>query len=122
MNICCKKTLIGIISVTEEDDYITAINLLRKNDPIPQEQEETPVIKEAFRQIEEYFAGKRKEFDLPLKLKGTDFQIKVWQALMTVRYGETASYGDIAKIIGQPKACRAVGGANHRNPLLLVVP
>lgn len=108
--------------MTEEDGCITAIDLLRENDPIPREQKETPVIREAFRQIDEYFAGKRREFTLPLKLIGTDFQVKVWQAMMTVKYGETASYGDIAKLIGQPKACRAVGGANHRNPLFLVVP
>ncbi len=73
-------------------------------------------------QLTEYFAGKRKVFDLPLELKGTEFQKKVWQALREIPYGTTCSYGEIAAKIGNPKASRAVGGANNKNPIAIVVP
>ena len=73
-------------------------------------------------QLQEYFAGKRKTFDLPLELIGTDFQKKVWTALSEIPYGETRSYKDIAERIGQPKACRAVGGANNKNPISIIIP
>lgn len=73
-------------------------------------------------QLEEYFCGKRREFDIPLKLNGTEFQKTVWNALLTVPYGKTASYKDIAAMIGKPKAARAVGGANNKNPIIIIVP
>lgn len=76
----------------------------------------------ARRQLDEYFAGNRKDFDLPLKLSGTDFQVQVLEELLKIPYGETTSYGDIARRIGRPKAVRAVGAANGRNPLPIVVP
>ena len=72
--------------------------------------------------MEEYFAGQRKEFSLPLAPKGTEFQLRVWQALLQIPYGETRSYGELAAMVGNPKACRAVGGANHRNPLSILIP
>ncbi len=83
---------------------------------------ETPLLQQAKCQLQEYFAGKRKEFSLPLQLQGTPFQKKVWQALLTIPYGQTATYGQIATQIGSPKACRAVGMANHRNPLAILIP
>lgn len=73
-------------------------------------------------QLEEYFAGERRRFELPLAPEGTAFQKKVWAALETIPYGETRSYGELAAMIGNPKAARAVGGANHKNPLSIVVP
>ncbi len=73
-------------------------------------------------QLSEYFAGKRKDFDLPLTLNGTEFQVSVLAALQEIPYGETTSYGAIAKQIGRPKAVRAVGAANGRNPIPIVVP
>jgi methylated-DNA-[protein]-cysteine S-methyltransferase len=73
-------------------------------------------------QLEEYFAGERREFELPLDMRGTDFQRAVWEALVTVKFGETASYREIAEKIGNPKAVRAVGLANGRNPVSLIVP
>lgn len=75
-----------------------------------------------FRQLDEYFAGTRKAFDFPYRLHGTPFQEKVWAALQEIPYGETRSYKDIAKAIGQPNAYRAVGMANHANPIFLVIP
>ena len=83
---------------------------------------ETPLIKKAAVQLTEYFAGKRTEFDLPLTPAGTDFQRAVWQALETIPFGETRSYGDIAARVGNPKACRAVGMANNRNPIVIIIP
>ena len=77
---------------------------------------------EARRQLTEYFAGERREFDLPLHLTGTEFQLLVLQELKKIPYGETTSYGDIAQRIGRPKAVRAVGAANGRNPIPIIVP
>lgn len=78
--------------------------------------------KEAIGQLSAYFSGKLKTFSLDLHLVGTPFQLKVWQALREIPYGYTASYGEIARNVGSPKASRAVGGANHRNPLPIVIP
>jgi methylated-DNA-[protein]-cysteine S-methyltransferase len=77
---------------------------------------------DACAQLSEYFAGTRKSFEIPLKLSGTEFQVSVLEALQDIPYGETTSYGAIAKRIGRPKAVRAVGAANGRNPLPIVVP
>jgi methylated-DNA-[protein]-cysteine S-methyltransferase len=76
----------------------------------------------AYSQLTEYFEGQRKVFDFPYKMQGTDFQKKVWKALCEIPYGETRSYKDIAIVVGNPKASRAVGMANNRNRLLFVVP
>ena len=73
-------------------------------------------------QLREYFAGKRKAFDLPLKLTGTEFQVRVLEELQRIPYGETTSYSDIAERIGRPKAMRAVGAANGRNPIPIIIP
>jgi O-6-methylguanine DNA methyltransferase len=73
-------------------------------------------------QLEEYFAGERREFELELAPSGSPFQLSVWRALCAIPYGETASYGEIAAAVGQPGAARAVGGANNRNPIAIVIP
>jgi len=87
-----------------------------------EEGESCSVLEEAARQLEEYFSGRRQVFDLPLAPTGTHFQQAVWSALLTIPYGETASYGQIAARIGRPKACRAVGMANNRNPISIFIP
>lgn len=74
------------------------------------------------KELEEYFAGKRREFTFPLDLRGTDFQIDCWRALLAIPYGETRTYGDIARAVGKSNAFRAVGMANNRNPIAIVVP
>lgn len=74
------------------------------------------------RQLEEYFAGKRREFNFPLDLRGTEFQLACWRALLKIPYGETRSYADIARAVGRPQGFRAVGMANNRNPVAIVVP
>jgi methylated-DNA-[protein]-cysteine S-methyltransferase len=86
------------------------------------ENNEHLVLKEAVRQLDEYFKKERKTFTLPLDLQGTDFQIKVWNALLGIPFGETRTYGQIAKQIGVPDAARAIGAAVHNNPLSIVVP
>jgi methylated-DNA-[protein]-cysteine S-methyltransferase len=83
---------------------------------------EEPVFEEAARQLGEYFGGRRRSFDLPLALDGTAFQQTVWDALLGVGYGETVSYGQLADRIGRPTAARAVGLANGRNPVSIIVP
>ena len=85
-------------------------------------QRATPFLKSAARQLREYFSGQRQQFDLPLAPGGTAFQRQVWTALTRIPYGEVASYGDIARDIGKPSAARAVGAANGRNPLPIIVP
>jgi methylated-DNA-[protein]-cysteine S-methyltransferase len=81
-----------------------------------------PPIREAIRQLAEYFAGARRAFDLPLDLRGTPFQLRVWQALLRIPYGETRTYGQLAAQIGHPGAARAVGAANGANPVAIIVP
>lgn len=81
-----------------------------------------PVLLQTARQLGEYFAGGRQRFDLPLDFAGTAFQRRVWAALLTIPFGETRSYGDIARQIGNPSAVRAVGAANGRNPISIIAP
>jgi O-6-methylguanine DNA methyltransferase len=81
-----------------------------------------PLLDEAAHQLEQYFGGKRREFELPLDLRGTEFQMKVWRALTKIPFGQTRSYKEIAEAVGSPKAVRAVGGANNRNPISIIVP
>lgn len=81
-----------------------------------------PLLEQAKRQLDEYFAGRRRSFDLPLAPRGTPFQRQVWETLATIGYGETLSYGRLAARVGRPAASRAVGAANGRNPLPIVLP
>ncbi|MFD1437931.1 methylated-DNA--[protein]-cysteine S-methyltransferase [Acinetobacter sp. ANC 4282] len=86
------------------------------------EQTHHPILLETQKQLTEYFAGKRQQFDLPLDFEGTEFQQKVWQALLTIPFGETRSYRDVAEQIGNVKAVRAVGAANGKNPISIIAP
>lgn len=86
------------------------------------EEDRNPVLREAQNQLSDYFAGKRRAFELDLDFAGTEFQTKVWKALLTIPYGHTRSYGEVAVQIGHPKAVRAVGAANGRNPISIIVP
>jgi methylated-DNA-[protein]-cysteine S-methyltransferase len=90
--------------------------------PEPSEQADREVLTQAAVQLSEYFASRRTEFDLPLSPEGTEFQQRVWKALRTIPFGITWSYGQLARAIGQPKAARAVGASNAKNPLAIVVP
>ena len=112
-------TVLGSVTFVEEDGALLAITTHR---PYKGIEQETALIKEAYRQMSEYLKGERQMFDLPLNPRGTDFQKRVWRALCDIPYGETRSYKQIAEAIGNPKAVRAVGMANNRNPITIVVP
>ena len=115
---------IGKLLLAEEDGALTLL-VKAEPDELPPDGfcfQETELLKESDRQLREYFSGQRKEFTLPLRLQGTIFQRKVWQALCEIPFGQTVSYQMIAERIGSPKACRAVGQANHHNPISILVP
>lgn len=118
---------VGTLTLVASDAGLAAI-LWENDDPDrvrlapTTETPEHPVLRETARQLAEYFAGGRTMFDLPLDFNGTDFQKRVWTALLTIPFGETRSYGEIAHQIGRPTASRAVGAANGRNPISIVAP
>ncbi len=113
---------IGVLGLVQEEECLTEVFFGKSESHQDYSQEETPLLKEAKKQLEAYFKGCQKIFDLPLNPKGTDFQKVVWQALLLIPYGETRSYKEIATIVGNPKASRAVGMANNRNPISIIVP
>ena len=118
---------VGVLTLVGSDRGLAAVlwendnpERIRRN--IVGEDIGHPILMEAERQLTDYFAGKRRTFSLPLDFVGTAFQSTVWQALLTIPFGETRSYGEIATQIGNPKAVRAVGGANSRNPISIIAP
>jgi len=122
MSMCFYESEIGRIGITEKDGKIT--NVYIADDELPQDAQlcETPLLKEAVKQLKSYFAGGLKEFSLPLEPEGTAFMKKVWSALCEIPYGKTASYKEIAERVGIPKGARAVGLANNRNPIPIFIP
>ena len=118
MTFCVIDTPLGPLCIREEAGAICAIDFTAGGLCPPS----TPLLEEASRQLTAYFDGTLQTFDLPLHMAGTDFQRRCWQALQTIPYGETISSGEQARRIGNSKAVRAVGGANHRNPISIVVP
>lgn len=116
------SSMIGNICIIEEDGFIVEINVIEHNQKIIYPICETKVLLKAKKQLEEYFALKRTNFDLPIKMNGTRFQMKVWQELLKISYGETKSYSEIASLIDNPKASRAVGRACFNNHIIIVIP
>ena len=119
---------IGVLTLVASAAGLTHV-LFEGQDPVDvglpgdlPESADNPTLEAAAAQLGEYFAGDRREFDLPLDLRGTDFQVDAWWALATVPYGETRSYGEQADAIGRPGAFRAVGAANGRNPIPVILP
>jgi methylated-DNA-[protein]-cysteine S-methyltransferase len=110
---------IGLIEIGGTSEGVTSLFFVeeRRSDAATND-----VCEEAVRQISEYFAGVRQEFDLPIALRGTEFQREVWQGLRGITYGQTVSYGDLARAIGKPSAVRAVGAANGDNPISSIGP
>lgn len=108
---------VGSLTLTEENGKITGLHFggIAANDA-------SPVLDAVEKQLREYFAGTRQSFDLPLAPAGTPFQRAVWDALCTIPYGETRTYAQIAAAVGNPKAYRAVGMANNRNPIAILIP
>lgn len=114
---------LGVIKITANDSGIVSLNFARKSLASTQKNKITNRhLRDCVRQLDEYFSGKRLSFDLPLDVTGTPFQKKVWNALRKIPHGQTVSYVDIAQRIGRPKASRAVGGANNKNPITIIVP
>jgi methylated-DNA-[protein]-cysteine S-methyltransferase len=107
----------GLIAVLWQDDNPRRVPLEETH-----EDNDHPVLRSAERQLDEYFAGRRTSFDLPLDMRGTEFQKQVWKALTIIPYGETRTYLDLATGLGNPAATRAVGAANGRNPISIIVP
>ena len=118
------KSPIGVLKLCEENGSLTHLDLTEEKPEgaFAPGVRHSDFLYEAYIRIQEYFAGKRQEFDLPVNPAGTEFQKRVWRELRRIPYGETRSYGDIAAEIGSPKAVRAVGGANHNNPIIIVIP
>lgn len=122
MKLYFQQTPLGKLGIAEQGGNITDVYFA--DDELPQHVEivGTALISEAFSQLTAYFAGERHEFSLPLAPRGTVFMQTVWQALRAVPYGTTASYKDIAHVINNPKAVRAVGQANNKNPIPIFIP
>ena len=115
---CVMDSPVGRLCIQADSTGLTALTRTDKPLRVP----ETALLQEAVRQLRAYFDGTLTQFDLPVHMAGTAFQMRCWAALCTIPYGETISYGEQARRIGQPKATRAVGGANHRNPICIIIP
>jgi len=111
---------VGILELKSDNNQIT--QLLFKDSAGVSSEVLSDVMKECIHQLDEYFAGQRQNFSVPLSPEGTDFQKSVWDALLTIPYGQTISYKQLAERVQNPKACRAVGTANGRNPIAIIIP
>lgn len=116
----CYHSPIGIIEILGNERGVRAVNFVRRG-PRGRGRPD-PALAAAVVQLDEYFRGKRREFSLALDLRGTEFQKKAWRRLAAIPFGRTATYAEVAAAIGRPKAVRAVGQANHRNPVSIIIP
>jgi len=114
------RSPIGAVEILGTEEGVTEVNFVRRKRPGATRPHQ--VLRTAISQIDEYFRGKRRRFSVPLSAAGTDFQMKVWRRLVRIPYGGTATYGELARAVGRPKAGRAVGQANHRNPISILIP
>jgi methylated-DNA-[protein]-cysteine S-methyltransferase len=126
MNYSLLETPIGTLLIAGDEQAVRRIDFPKDGKPGTPQPEWTESARgpvgQAMKQLREYFAGKRADFDLPLAPEGTEFQRTVWRNLQDIPYGETISYGELAKRVGNPKASRAVGAANGQNPIPIVIP
>jgi methylated-DNA-[protein]-cysteine S-methyltransferase len=116
---------LGWVEIKADDQYVTSIRLIKSSDMILREKDTDELllhIQQCITELQEYFVGARDTFNIPIKQNGTDFQQKVWQQLLKIPYGTTISYLEMARRLGNRNLTRAVGGANHRNKLWIVVP
>jgi len=114
---------VGCLKLTATNETLTGLQFVKENScECESKVPSHPVIGQVCNQLDEYFAGKRKGFELPLNLAGTPFQQRVWSELLQISYGKTISYAQLAQSAGNPKACRAVGSANGKNPVAIIVP
>jgi methylated-DNA-[protein]-cysteine S-methyltransferase len=117
----------GPILFSRDDKGINRVHFLNSAKPLPrdeswQQTSQDPLLQKTRSQLKAYFSGKRRQFSLPLSMEGTDFQIRVWKTLITIPYGKTWPYKELATTIGNPAACRAVGNANGKNKIDIIVP
>jgi methylated-DNA-[protein]-cysteine S-methyltransferase len=115
------RSPIGTLCLAAEDDRLVGLYLPDRPAPTGPKQR-SALLTRAAAQLDEYFAGERRDFDLPLAPSGTEFQTTVWLALARIPFGETCSYGDLARVVGRPSASRAVGAANGANPIAIILP
>jgi len=120
MNKCHYSSPLGWFEIKSDNDAITKLILCETPDIV--KKSENPVLQQCCLELDEYFAGKRKKFDVKTAFTGTSFQNRVWQELEKIPYGKTISYADLAKAVENPKACRAVGSANGKNPIAIIIP
>jgi methylated-DNA-[protein]-cysteine S-methyltransferase len=112
-----------LLLAVDDDGVLVRLHFAHQRDPVePDWTRDDDALAGWFHQLDEYFAGTRTEFDLPLRLEGTPFQVEVWEQLRRIPYGETISYGELATRVDRPEAARAVGAANGQNPIAIVVP
>lgn len=116
---CFYDTMLGRITISCANGFVTTLKF--GEHPNGQYQK-IPLADKAAEQIDEYLSGCRREFDIPLKPRGTEFQLSVWNQLLKIPYGETRSYSQIASAVGNPNALRAVGAANNKNPIAILIP
>ncbi|MBO5780961.1 MAG: methylated-DNA--[protein]-cysteine S-methyltransferase [Opitutales bacterium] len=116
-----RDTILGKICIEEENGFITRLSFLPKDFSAPPEQE-SKTMEKAFKELCQYLEGKRRKFTVPINPKGTPFQKSVWENLLKIPYGKTATYKDIAIACGNSKAVRAVGMANNKNPIAIIIP
>lgn len=121
MAVCFYESFIGGYELEEKEGALVSLRL-RAVRGETEDFQETPLLREAHAQLEAYFSKRLMRFDLPYQPSGTAFQLKIWQLLCRIPYGETRTYGQVAAWAGNPKASRAVGMANHRNPLPVFIP
>lgn len=119
------QTPVGTLLLASDGEYLQLLGFptgaMKRRHDSDWEKNDEP-FKAVIKQLDEYFDGSRQDFDLPLRPQGTEFQRRVWQALQQIPYGETRSYGELAKYVGNPKASRAVGAANGINPIPVIIP
>ena len=125
VNVTTYDSPVGVLTLTSQDGHLTGLHMddQRHAPPVSAAwEEDARPFKAVVEQLDAYFGGELTEFDVPLRLAGTDFQRRVWQGLQTIPYGRTSSYAELADKVGNRKACRAVGLANGRNPVGIIVP
>lgn len=116
---CHYPSPIGTLCMEADEETVTGLYICEEDSC---NDRENAVLRQAHKELTEYFSGKRYSFEVPVRFNGTPFQEAVWHALQDIPYGETRTYGEIARAVGNPKACRAVGGANHKNPIMIIIP
>jgi len=116
------ETPVGKVGIAEKEGSITDLFFGCEDAPENAEIKETALLLDTYKQLSEYFKKQRTAFDVPLRLEGTEFQMRDWRELLKIPYGKTISYGEIARALGIPKGARAVGLANNRNPVSIIVP